>query len=57
MSKIAITPLSYHWRAMASPVSGLFKWSPCRISIFRPPTVPPKSSTAIVVAPTVPAPE
>ena len=56
-SKMAATPLSYQPRAMAAPTSGLFRWSPCSTSIGRPSTLPPKSSTAIVMEAMVPKPE
>ena len=57
MSKIAPTPLSYHWRASVNPVSTLFNWSPTSSSMGRFSTLPPKSSMAICAASTDPGPD
>ncbi len=47
---------SYHWRAIVEATSGLFWWSPDRISIGMPLTLPPKSATAMRTASTAPLP-
>ena len=57
MSAITSTPSSSIQRVtMAEPTSGLFWWSPAMISMGRPSTLPPKSSTAIFAAMTEPGP-
>src|SRR6476659_7592375 len=48
--------VSYHWRAMAEPTSGLFWWSAETISTLTPRFSMPESSTAIRAAATEPAP-
>src|SRR3954462_22925 len=56
-SKIASTlSASYHWRAIAEPVSALFWWSAETISTFMPFFAAPKSSTARRAAATEPGP-
>ena len=53
VSAIASTlSLSIHCRAMLTPTSGLFWWSPLTTSIFQPFLVRPESSTAILIATT-----
>jgi hypothetical protein len=47
---------SNHLRAMEAARSGLFWWSAISTSIGRPRTLPPKSSTAIRAAASLPAP-
>src|SRR2546427_10667319 len=48
--------VSYHWRAIAEPTSGLFWWSADTISTLTPRFSIPESSTAIRAAATDPAP-
>ena len=56
-SMIASTPSrSYHCRAIAEAMSGLFWWSAVRISIGTLPILPPMSSTAMRAASTEPWP-
>src|SRR5437868_409643 len=56
-STIRSTPcFSYHARATVDATSGLFWWSAETISLFLPPTVPPKPCPAIRAASTDPAP-
>ena len=53
VSAIASTfSVSIHCRAMLTPMSGLFWWSPLTTSIFQPFLVRPESSTAILTATT-----
>ncbi len=48
--------VSYHWRAIAEPTSGLFWWSAEMTSTLTPRFSMPESSTAILAAATEPAP-
>src|SRR6266404_2405755 len=48
--------VSYHWRAIAEPTSGLFWWSAEMTSTLTPRFSMPESSTAILAATTEPAP-
>src|SRR5215470_5963521 len=48
--------VSYHWRAMLEPTSGLFWWSAETISTLMPFFSAPKSSTAILAATVEPGP-
>ena len=48
--------VSIHCRAMLTPTSGLFWWSPLMTSIFQPLASKPESSTAILTATTAPGP-
>src|ERR671915_227714 len=57
-SVITSTPsLSYHWRAMLEPTSGLFWWSAEMTSTLMPLSLALKSSTAMRAAITDPSPE
>ena len=57
-SVITSTPsVSYHWRAMFEPTSGLFWWSAEMISTLMPLSLALKSSAAMRAATTEPSPE